>query len=711
MRRASLFVCIVLGAVTVTASRQSPASQQPSFRAGVEITQLDVSVLDKDRHPIRDLTQADFTVLEDGKPRPIVAFSAVDVAEVSPSSTAEHAASRKTWTRDVTPDVTTNALPPEGPLFAMVLDDALLPADPKILEDAKKAARSVVDHLSPGDQMAIVFTANGRNAQDFTSDRTKLMAAVEKLQVGHATYTLGWETAVAPQAAFGRVPASPGVPPVFDGDNLFRQGSLNTLRDVADVLAAAPQRRKVLVYVSPGIPIDYEDTSPTLAHGTAGKGGELHGKSMAVLDENRHLAEQLSDIFRMMQRANVTVYPIDPSGLDGLEQFVRRVLQGQPALMAALTQNSPHPTTDTPNNPRELAHHLVMNALDFVETAAANTGGRAIVNTNDFEPGIEAIFRENGSYYLLGIDEKDPGNGDMHRLSVKVDRPGVEVRTRSGYYASDAKAAATLEKASPVTRAIAAALPGGALSMHVMLAPFASLSAVGGTVAIALELSQPAPKERSAGTIDVEAKAFTPDGYARGDHAQTVHLSLLPGGSDDALARYQVLSQMDLKPGRYQLRIGAHTSIGDLTGSVFADVEVPDFAAVPVSLSGVLIEASPTTPAVPKDALASLVPVVPTAERTFDRRDHASAFVRVYQGGATPLVPATLTITILNDKSETMLKREDAIGAASFNTKTRAADDRITLPLDTLAPGDYLLTIETTRDKTSARRDVRFSVR
>ncbi len=660
--------------------------------------------------PIRDLTKADFTVLEDGKPQTIVAFSAIDVPDPPPSLNAVPAEMR--WTRTVTPDVTTNTLPPEGRLFAMVLDDALLPSDPGILDGAKRAARSVINHLSETDQMAIIFTADGRQSQDFTTDRTKLLATVEKLQAGHATYSLGWDSAMDSGTAtmLSKNPTIPvaGSGPIFDGDDAFRQAAVSTLRDVADILASAPQRRKALVYVSPGVPIEYEDTSPSLVHGT--------GQGQMILEAHRHLAEQLSDVFRQMQRANVTVYAIDPAGLDGLEPYVRRVLEGEPPLAAFFSaftvppKGNPALTRNVPLSPADLAHQLVKNDLDFLETAAANTGGRAIVNTNDFEPGIAAMFRENGSYYLIGVESHDPGSGRMHRLDVKVGRPDAEVRTRHGYYASDALADKKLAAASPVTKAIAGALPDPGLPMQVTLAPFASSGSGGATVAIVLGVSQAAPKEKTAGTVDLETKAFTPDGYARGDHSQTAHLTLSPSPGSP-LAQYQLLSQIALKPGKYQLRIGAHASIGDKSGSVFADVEVPDFASAPLSLSGVLLEATPSPSASPKDALASIVPIIPTAARSFDRADRVSAFVRVYQLANKVPESVSVAVHLVDADGKTMLERVDTLGAADFAAPKRAADERIALPLQNLAPGEYLLTLDAVAGKASARREVRFSVR
>ena len=86
--------------------------------------------------------------------------------------------------RDVPPDVQTNASAgtPDSRLFVLVIDDAMIPQEPWIIQQSKKAARSVIEKLSPADRMAVVLTAESKHAQDFTSDRSRLLAAVETMK-------------------------------------------------------------------------------------------------------------------------------------------------------------------------------------------------------------------------------------------------------------------------------------------------------------------------------------------------------------------------------------------------------------------------------------------------------------------------------------------------------------------------------------------------
>ena len=77
---------IALAIAVLYLQSAGPQTPLPTFRTGVDVVQLDVTVLDKDRHPVRGLTADDFTILERGKPQSIVAFSAVDVPAPAPSA-------------------------------------------------------------------------------------------------------------------------------------------------------------------------------------------------------------------------------------------------------------------------------------------------------------------------------------------------------------------------------------------------------------------------------------------------------------------------------------------------------------------------------------------------------------------------------------------------------------------------------------------------
>ena len=145
----------------------------PRFRAGVDVIEIEVSVLDKDRWPVRGLKQADFTILQDGRPQEIVAYDEIAI----PDAPAREPA----WSRKVAPEVQTNRVP-EGRLIVLLLDDAMEPGP--YVESTKAIARDVVSRLGPEDRAAVVFTRDSRNVQDFTADRAKLLAAIDHFATG-----------------------------------------------------------------------------------------------------------------------------------------------------------------------------------------------------------------------------------------------------------------------------------------------------------------------------------------------------------------------------------------------------------------------------------------------------------------------------------------------------------------------------------------------
>ena len=171
---------------------------------------------------------------------------------------------------------------------------------------------------------------------------------------------------------------------------------------------------------------------------------------------------------------------------------------------------------------------------------------------------------------------------------------------------------------------------------------------------------------------------------------------------------YEVVSRLALKPGRYEVRV-ALDGAANGRASVYTYVDVPDFAQQPLSLSGIVLAASPPILSAPKEAFGGLLPVVPTARRRFARSDRVTAFVRIYQQAGKPAQPADVTMRIV-DGSDAVLSNQVATVTADSFAGNRGADYRVELPLERLAGGEYLVTIEATQGKSTARRGVRFTV-
>ncbi len=711
-----------LATLTLAAAVVVAAQQQPTFRAGVDLTPVDVSVLNaKDRSPVRGLKAEDFTVLEDGRPQPIVVFTPVEVAPPAPLPAADDPGA---WTRTVPKDVTSNDYEekPENRLFVLYVDDAMLPPDPAALKSVKDVGRKVIDRLGPNDRMAVVYAIGSGQAADFTGDRGKLLKAVDQIPPGLASYSFGWES-VPQRAIWGMEHPTQNPQPGIDPDLSLMSASIKTLQGIADTMLATPSRRKILVYVGSGVPVNSGLTTSTI---------QAHSRLV-----NREVASQLGqalrDLFVEMQRANIVVYPVSPMGGAGIENYITNQIRARSPFLGDYRQTAAlDPGTGLPpvvgcNNlssnslewclspfPDELGHVIAGFATDFILETASNTGGVAVINTNDVTPGVQHIFDENSSYYLLGYRPPDPNpNGKLHRLEVKVNRKDVLVRTRN-VYAAEArlkrdKNGMLVAPPPPLATAISGMLPAHDLPMDVTAVPVAVPGRTEAAVALAIGLHHLAVMSRVKETIELQVSAFTPDGQPRGMVTQNADVILLPNRAEDT-TRYEMLSRIDLKPGRYQLRIATHRTIADMTGSVYTEVEVPDFGRDPLSASGVAMAALPAVEASPRELLAPLLPIVPTAARVFERRGHATAFLRLYQGGKDAIVPVTLTTQVLDARGRGVDHNTQTIAADQFSPG-RGADVRFDVPLLSLPPGEYLLTFEASLEKHTIRRDVRFSVR
>ncbi len=375
-RSAPLVVALLVGLTGQGIARQSPAQAQapPVFRASVDLVQVDVSVLDRAGRPVEGLAAADFSILESGKPQEVAAFVAISVPEPERGPAP--------WLRDITPDVRTNTLG-DGRLFALVIDDATMPFEVRTLSNARRIARQVIDRLGPADLAAVIYTRDTRRSVDFTSDRARLTASIEAFAIGPAYSD-------------------------SQTDNWSFYTSVRTLGQVAAHLASVPQRRKALIYISTGVPVDPDSVSNiTLISGRRTESmlqeatAEDLVQEMSDLVANRPQVAYGTAIQEALVRAqhgNVNIYSIDPAGLGGLQNYLqhRTSIQQQDAVSRA-------PVGQPVQADAFSAMDRARLSRDYLQTVAENSGGRAILNTNDVDAGVAQIFRENSSVLPAGI--------------------------------------------------------------------------------------------------------------------------------------------------------------------------------------------------------------------------------------------------------------------------------------------------------------------
>ena len=663
MRRLASILGATLIVVSLRPGAQTPATQ-PIFRGGTDLVQVDVSVLDGKRRPVRGLTAADFTVLEDGQPREIQAFTEVYLPDRVRAEAAP-------WVRDVSSDVASNQVAEnEGRLVVILLDRTIPVGEATVL--AKRIAVTTVNQLGPDDLAAVVSTSGGAT-QNLTSDRARLVRAINESDVstGMSAEATGIMNLLVP------------LNPLSDGRCLCGLCVLETITGVADAVQDVPRRRKALFFIGSDLILQSV--------------GSVAGAGADVGCETR-LKDARNAMFAAVDRANLTVHALDPSGLATV-----------PIAQASARAGSRN-TTET------------LQRQGALRVLPERTGGRTVTSANAPDVAVSDIFRESDSYYLVGFRPAErEANGKFHQIAVKVNRRGLDVHARSGYTAAPAPEPTLASPTGnplpePLQAALSGLLPSASLPVDMNAATFATPGSDKGVVVLAVGVgafaSSPiAAGARQGGPLEVVASAFDRGGRSVGTARQTLELSW-PASAPAGDQRFDVLSRLDLPPGQYEIRVGVSGANPARTASVFSYVTVPAFAATPLSLSSIIIGATAGTLTAPKDFLTALLPVVPTARRAFARTGRLVGFLRIYQGTSRtdPLVPVQLRSSVIDSRGQVVADQGDVLDVGRFE-KERTADHYFALPLANLTPGEYLLRTEATMGARVAGRAVRFSVK
>ncbi len=511
---------------------------------------------------------------------------------------------------------------------------------------ARAIAGAAVAELRPGDLAAVIYSTLGV-PQNFTADRARLLDAIHR-----------------PFAA--RPDGDPGSP----AECFCGACSLETIERVARAVRDVRQRRKILLVIGSNISI------------------VSTGNCSGVITEARRLA------LRSLEAGNVTVHQFDPSGLQTL------------APNAALSSPVPRPAMAN------------LRRQDNLRILPEHTGGRMAAG-NHPEAHVSQVFRESSTYYVLGFQPAATlTDGRFHEIEVKVGRPDVTLQARRGYYAPGGKRPAPRAEDRAVPAALRDAVtsvwPKTDFALTMSAVPFAQPGLQSATVAVTLGVktsgvsSSSAKQEKTPDVFaDVFVGAFDRNGQRLGFERQTVSVTPRPGSGSET---YELHSQLPLRPGRYEIRASVEDSLLSAASSVYGYVDVPDFSAEHVTLSGILIEA-PTAGQPPGGGRADdLAPVLATNRREFAKGDQPIAFLRITQGLRRAMMPGYLLAQIKDASDSRVFQQELRLVPEQFGAN-RSMDYRLELPLARLEPGEHLLTLEVRHGTTTVERDLRFRVR
>ncbi|MFZ1916258.1 MAG: VWA domain-containing protein [Terriglobales bacterium] len=329
--------------------------------------------------------------------------------------------------------------------------------------------------------------------------------------------------------------------------------TLEGLQQVAQALAGFPGR-KSLIWASGGFPFSVSDTTMQLA--PAGR------------DSLTDVLPLYERTWQLLNDAQIALYPVDVRGLQS---------------------NAPGASIRTPGLPnrrpggyvRSAGWHQIDTQSSF-ETFAAATGGRAYYNSNDLVKGFRDAVRDSAQYYMLGyyLDRSNPKPG-WRKLSVKVKHDHVNVRSRSGFFATRMGVDSEASHDSDIASALQSPMDYTALALTGHWDATAASQEPGKKRAVYIVDLAPDPTLIDANNknhiaLELVASAITPDGF-QANRSVLKKIDLYP--TPELLAKIRekgigCRGALDLAPGEYTVRIVVRDNLSGRIGSVAAPLNV-----------------------------------------------------------------------------------------------------------------------------------------
>jgi len=642
-----------------------------TFKAQTELVLVNVTVRDKKGNPVRDLKPEDFTVLEDNKPQKVATFD-IENTENTPQVPLQQAdllsapakKTRASASDEPTASAQESAIK-DRRLIILFFD--LSAMQPDEIERSSDAAQDYLSkQMQPADLVSIVSLGNTITVnQDFTSDRDKLKAVLQSFNAGAgAGFELG---------STGTTEGTADTAQSFTVDdteyNIFNTDRrLQALRAVAEQVANVPQK-KSLIYFSSGM--------------------------QRTGIENQ---SQLRAAINSAVLANLSIYTMDIRGLQALPP-------GGEAQSASLRGTSAY------------SGRSQMNALDSnfqtqetLVTLAADTGGKAFLDSNDFGRVFKGVQDDTSMYYLLGYHSTNTAkDGKYRRITVKVNRPDVKVDFRRGYYAeADFRHSDKDNRERQLQEELTSELPSTDLPVYLATGYF---RVADNKYYVPLSLIVPGSeipfsrnRDQDKATLDILGLVTDEKKFPVGEIRDTVKLAV-NASTDVQRKNVQYDTGLTLAPGKYHLKVVVRENEAGRMGSFETDFTIPDLKSTPLKMSSIVM-ASQLQPVTKKDAGNPLAQsgqqIVPSVTRVFSSKQHLYLYYEVYdpakqaagetsaaaEKAARPGVRVMSNVEFFqgdNKAYETPLVRVQELTVP----ERKAAVFQLDVPLSDLKPGFY----------------------
>ena len=588
----------IFGQLGVEDSSESNLDSEFTFRVPVDVVVVNTIVTDQKGHPVTDLTAEDFSIEEDGRPQTIQTFVRESYKSIQVSSRVPNSGENSIVERQTTNKRKFSANRPR--FLSLVIDDVTSPASGDLYQTVKAIKKFLTENLEAEDQVSIL-AASGRFQLSFTKDQDRLSEAVEMLphklnrqrvsrpdcpnitdlqaqRIFNNTDPLALEVAISESILCGETSiggASGILSGASDGGSPFmRNANFSTLGISESTTMGQVNAERSVRFHASRIHQQNRNAREKLLRVLGNylrSLGHFDGRKTAVLFSggflSRELRFEIQKVIDSALRSGVILNTID---MRGLYTVSYQASEGS-AIMASSDYLRPKLGM--------LQEDMQQKSLPLAEIAH-ETGGVFFRNSNNLFQGLKEITEAQSFYYVLTYAAPDnKPDGKFHKIKVTVDRPGLKITHRKGYFAPKQKQGFSALKKKEIVEALRA--PGNLNEIPVKLS-YNYYSTKPDTFQLDVYTS-----------VDFKGLPFLDEKQFR---TNLIHLVLVVfneknryvGGQDKALDMklgemgYQSLLKhgltskvtLTVPPGRYKLKAVVRESVDSILGSSNETVEI-----------------------------------------------------------------------------------------------------------------------------------------